>query len=937
MKHKILVVPELTRPADVRPLVHRLAFYFAPVESASIVLVGGDDVRLALEGVLADPAPPPGYGPVTADRVRAMGERFSVVPTGEDREALVDGADVVIVADTSAKRAWEPGLARRTRNLTVVEADVHRTRQEGGQLAEIAHRMYPRRHEDVQRSKERLATLIEDLGGASSAYLVATGPSARRALDIDLSDGVRIVCNTVVLDDELMRHVRPQIVTFADPIFHFGPSAYACRFRAALAAAARAHEFAVVVPSRYERLLAGLVPDLEPRLIGIAHGSSDMPANLNLSIVPVVKPRPNILTMLMLPLAATLTDDIGLIGFDGREPGETYFWKHGQSVQLHDELEGIRQVHPAFFDLSYDDYYTEHVQAVEAYACSAEVLGKRVRSLTPSHMPPLRRRAATDELLPPRPDMPLVDGKDLVVSVEPDWISDFGHYRRLNTVLHSLATSHGKQFVSLTSRGLCPDADWQRPTFTHPTSRPNAAPLYSETFRTELTGALDELTRWAGRVTVVFYTADLWHLPALLSAARHAKGDVRVAVNLMRAHTELVTASADPSRGVTWAGTLLREAADLASSLGVTLTVDSEELGDDVEALTGARLQVWPMTVLQQIPETRENGSGGERPVRVYSPVRPFVGRGYVEFAALALAVSKSPDSADFSLVARYETPPDGPATGVERGLADLESAGATVVRGELDDEQYLAELLRADIVVIPYRLADFRTRTSAVFLDAVLAGRPVVVTAGTWMAGVVERYGVGETFADQDVADLERAVRLVADNIEERKKQVRDVRKDIAAEFAPQRLWDFLEALPGDKRSYDAARDDQAQRFHGQTRAALSLSLEQQRALSAARGAQIMRTYYEAREREKRLLRIDKLGRTVRRRTKRLGDAKNRLQKLSSKRRRHKRKRRKRSADLTAAVRGRADARLPAEGAAADRRSWRSPATGGRGRHPRR
>ena len=48
----------------------------------------------------------------------------------------------------------------------------------------------------------------EHLVGSPLAYLVATGPSAREALDIDMSDGVRIVCNTSILDDELMDHVR---------------------------------------------------------------------------------------------------------------------------------------------------------------------------------------------------------------------------------------------------------------------------------------------------------------------------------------------------------------------------------------------------------------------------------------------------------------------------------------------------------------------------------------------------------------------------------------------------------------------------------------------------------------------------------------------------------------------------------------------------------
>jgi hypothetical protein len=64
----------------------------------------------------------------------------------------------------------------------------------------------------------------------------------------------------------------------------------------------------------------------------------------------------------------------------------------------------------------------------------------------------------------------------------------------------------------------------------------------------------------------------------------------------------------------------------------------------------------------------------------------------------------------------------------------------ALVLRSEaLAPDAYRA-LFRGAIVIQPYRAADFADRVSGVTLDALGAGAPVVTTAGTWMARLIER-----------------------------------------------------------------------------------------------------------------------------------------------------------------------------------------------------
>lgn len=65
-----------------------------------------------------------------------------------------------------------------------------------------------------------------------------------------------------------------------------------------------------------------------------------------------------------------------------------------------------------------------------------------------------------------------------------------------------------------------------------------------------------------------------------------------------------------------------------------------------------------------------------------------------------------------------------------------------------MDRAAYRAQFQGA-LVIQPYRAADFQDRVSGVTLDALHAGAPVVVTEGTWMARMVQRFQAGVITAD--------------------------------------------------------------------------------------------------------------------------------------------------------------------------------------------
>ena len=69
-------------------------------------------------------------------------------------------------------------------------------------------------------------------------------------------------------------------------------------------------------------------------------------------------------------------------------------------------------------------------------------------------------------------------------------------------------------------------------------------------------------------------------------------------------------------------------------------------------------------------------------------------------------------------------------------------------------------------LVLQPYGVADFKDRVSGVTLDALAAGAPVVATDGTWMAGLLRRFGAGVATTDLSAGGLISAIdQVLADH----------------------------------------------------------------------------------------------------------------------------------------------------------------------------
>lgn len=267
-------------------------------------------------------------------------------------------------------------------------------RHEGSFYLKISHDLNRHRDEDLKKSKEKLKIALAKIGNQRKAYVFGTGPSLEKAFGMSFNDGISIVCNSIVKNEKLMNHIKPIVIVFGDPIFHAGCSAYAGQFRLDLYSALEKFQCFVFVPFRDYALYMANIPDkFKSQIVGVPLEHLKTP-NLNIKSSFKVMSTSNIITLLSIPISCSISKEINILGCDGRQIEDNkYFWNHHKDSQINEHMETIKQCHPAFFDIDYDDYYFTHCDIFETMLSHGESLGHSFHNLTKSYIPALKIRS----------------------------------------------------------------------------------------------------------------------------------------------------------------------------------------------------------------------------------------------------------------------------------------------------------------------------------------------------------------------------------------------------------------------------------------------------------------------------------------------------------------------------------------------------------------
>lgn len=259
---------------------------------------------------------------------------------------------------------------------------------------------YPEQYSSYQAYANFSNAISEILSlGYNKSYIFGTGPSLSSAQNREWNDGARIVCNTIVRDSILFGHIQPHFIVAGDALYHFSETPFARQFRKDLAARMEEHDCNFLYPSIFESVVQRELGHFGRRLIGVPIGGPQS-AEVNLLVDFRLPALGNVLGLLLLPLASTISKQIKLFGFDGRSPYDntSLFWANSRSHSYPELMPSLRKSYPFFFKYyvpgNDSKSYIENVHGdlLDSQLANAEANGFSFELLHPSWTQTLNRR-----------------------------------------------------------------------------------------------------------------------------------------------------------------------------------------------------------------------------------------------------------------------------------------------------------------------------------------------------------------------------------------------------------------------------------------------------------------------------------------------------------------------------------------------------------------
>jgi hypothetical protein len=375
----ILIYPEISSKTELRDIINRIAWYL-PSE-----IIPAHTIYVPLSQGLSSGVP------TSSPDSQPMYDRDHlniVFIASEQSSDTVSDADSILCH--SFYNSLGQTLLRNIERVEIIDKEFYSTASCSGWITVTTDL----RQSPPGVSRENFRRLEEKVSNFNNSFVFATGPSLEEAYSFDFPDNsLKVICNSIVRNEAMLDHIDPDVLVFADPVFHFGPSRYAHEFRQDAAEVLRNYDCVAAVTAPKSGLLAGHYPDIAEQVIEFKSVGSDLPrfpTHRSLDVMGTA----NIMTLLMLPIASSLTDRIHIIGADGREEDESYFWEHSDIAQYDDDMMKTAVVsHPSFFrDRIYTDYYDQHIQTLETMIAYGERQGLEYISLTESYIECLQNR-----------------------------------------------------------------------------------------------------------------------------------------------------------------------------------------------------------------------------------------------------------------------------------------------------------------------------------------------------------------------------------------------------------------------------------------------------------------------------------------------------------------------------------------------------------------
>ncbi|MBD1193163.1 hypothetical protein [Vulcanococcus sp. Clear-D1] len=355
------------------------------------------------------------------------------------------------------------------------------------------------------------------------------------------------------------------------------------------------------------------------------------------------------------------------------------------------------------------------------------------------------------------------DGRELLVSVNPDLKSDFGHYLNYEKRLAEACSRLGLDHIGLASRELAVQHPGVVPAFQRESGHyamvrglasGQQATIAME-FRQELLAVLKPLQangRWS-RLHVFVYCG------SSRLAMEMAQFDWPEGVTLcINAFWDFLIDGAPPD-GLS----------GLCFQRAVRLLAMSDLHARNWHAASGLRFDWIPnpppllgdSDAYDSIRRMFGAARGRDR-MRVLVPGLMTVGKGQETTGALLEHLRQyGTGGRDYVFRDRKS----------ELGIRP--SDPVHVLTGDLSDEQVIELYRSSDVVLLPYEAPTFAVRTSGALVDALVFGAVPLVLGGTWLAHQCRQYGVGRILPDAHPATVLAALAAVEAELAAERRRV--------------------------------------------------------------------------------------------------------------------------------------------------------------------
>lgn len=192
----------------------------------------------------------------------------------------------------------------------------------------------------------------------------------------------------------------------------------------------------------------------------------------------------------------------------------------------------------------------------------------------------------------------------------------------------------------------------------------------------------------------------------------------------------------------------------------VELATDSEKIAMQYEALCGLPFSVYPHPVEDSGIPSRVRSSEPAAPLSfgVLGPPRFEKGSDLV-FDAIRIVRSK-PAGKDLRFLIQWTGDCHDPQGRRILPGADIEGdTGVALITANLSTSEYQRRLAQCDVLLLPYRRAQYHARLSGVAVEAFRCGIPCICFSDTWIAESMARFGAGVAVEEESAAALAESI----------------------------------------------------------------------------------------------------------------------------------------------------------------------------------